>query len=41
MHAHADERIVLQAELTVYLAAAHMLFPEESQVIHKSLKKSD
>lgn len=31
----------LQAQLTTYLAAAHILFPEESQIIYKSLKKGD
>lgn len=33
-----EDRPALQAQLTTYLAAAHMLFPEESQIIHNSLE---
>jgi hypothetical protein len=37
MRAEASERLGLQAQLTTYLAAAHILFPEESQIINDSL----
>lgn len=39
MRAPEAEHPELQAQLTTYLAAAHILFPEESQIIYKSLKK--
>ncbi|HSX18451.1 MAG TPA: hypothetical protein VLE51_03800 [Candidatus Saccharimonadales bacterium] len=37
MMAPAAERPALQAQLSTFLAAAHMLFAEESEVILKSL----
>jgi hypothetical protein len=39
MRASTSIRPVWEAYLTTYLAAAHMLFPEESQIIHDSLRK--
>jgi len=41
MQAPTDERPALQAQLTTYLAAAYYLFPQESQVIHDSLKERE
>lgn len=38
MRASPIERPELQAQLSAYLAAAHTLFPEESQIIHESLE---
>lgn len=39
LHAPAEERPALQAQLNTYLAAAYYLFPEESQIIHDSLDR--
>lgn len=39
MHASTEERPTLEAQLTTYIAAAHILFPEETQIIYESLKK--
>jgi hypothetical protein len=41
MQASLTERPGLQAEVNTYLAAAHILFPHESQIIHDSLEAKD
>ncbi|HET9850118.1 MAG TPA: hypothetical protein VFP35_00595 [Candidatus Saccharimonadales bacterium] len=35
------DRPALQAQLNAYLAAAYVLFPEESQIIHDSLEQTN
>lgn len=39
MKAPPEERPSLQAELTTYLAAAYILFPEESEIAVSSLSR--
>jgi hypothetical protein len=40
MYAPVEVRPDLEAQMNAYLAAAHALFPEESQVIHDSLERN-